>query len=67
MGKLLSMPVVEHVEPTRQDRPAPIVNLEIWKAKMGKKKNSDKNLEGLDSRQLLIKADGVRHCKRHDR
>jgi len=55
MGKLLSMPVVEYVEPTKQARPAPIVNLETWKAKMGKKKNGGKNLNELDSRQLLLK------------
>ena len=55
MGKLLSMPAVEYVEPTKQARPAPVVNLESWKAKMGKKKNGGKNLEGLDSRQLLLR------------
>ena len=52
-GKLLSMPVIEHAELIEQDRPAPVINLETWKAKMGKKKNGD--LEDLDSRQLLLK------------
>jgi hypothetical protein len=53
-GKLLSMPVIEHAEPVKQDRPALVINLETWKAKMGKKKNG-KNRTGLDGRQLLLR------------
>ena len=55
MGNLLTMPVVEQAEPVKQDRPAPVINLESWKARMGKKKNGDKGLEGLDSRELLLR------------
>ena len=54
-AKILSMPVIEHAELIEQDRPAPVINLETWKAKMGKKKNGDKGLEDLDSRELLLK------------
>jgi hypothetical protein len=39
MGKLLSMPPVEQAEPTKQDRPAPIISLEQWKKKMVKEDN----------------------------
>ncbi len=55
MGKLLSMPVVEHAEPTKQGRPAPVIDLETWKAKMSKKKNDDMSLEDLDGRELLLR------------
>jgi hypothetical protein len=41
MGKLLSMPVVESAEPAKQDRPASVINLQMWKAKMGKDKNGE--------------------------
>ena len=53
-GKLLSMPVIEHAEPIEEGWPAPVVNLETWKANMGKKKNGGDH-EDLDSRQLLLK------------
>jgi hypothetical protein len=43
------MPVIEHAEPVEQHKPAPVISLETWKAKMGK------NREGLDSRQLLLR------------
>jgi hypothetical protein len=39
MGKLLSMPPVEQAQPVKQDRPAPIINLEQWKKKMVKEEN----------------------------
>jgi hypothetical protein len=55
MGKLLTMPAVERAGPARQGRPARVINLESWKAKMGKKKNGDKSLEELDSRELLLR------------
>jgi tetratricopeptide (TPR) repeat protein len=46
MGKLLSMPPVEQAQPIKQDRPAPIINLEQWKIKMGKDKTpNDKPAE----------------------
>ena len=48
-GKLLSMPVIEHPEPIEWHKPAPVISLETWKAKMVK------NHEGLDSRELLLK------------
>jgi tetratricopeptide (TPR) repeat protein len=48
-GKILSMPVIEYGEPVEQHKPAPVISLETWKAKMGK------NREGLDSRQLLLR------------
>ena len=54
-GKLLSMPVVEPSEPVKQRRPARVINLESWKARMGKKKNCDKSLEELDGRELLLR------------
>ena len=37
MGKLLSMPVIEHAEPATQDRPANVINLQVWKAKTGQR------------------------------
>ena len=55
VGKLLSMPVFEYAEPRKQGRPAPVINLESWKAKMAKKKNGDKSLEEMDGRQLLLR------------
>ncbi len=55
LGNLLTMPAVERIEPTKQGRPAPVINIETWKAKMGKKKNGDMSLEGLDGRQLLLR------------
>ena len=48
-AKILSMPAIEHAEPTEWHKPAPVISLESWKAKM-----SDKGDE-LDSRQLLLK------------
>ena len=48
-AKILSMPVIEHAESTQWHKPAPVISLESWKAKM-----SDKGDE-LDSRQLLLK------------
>ena len=48
-GKILSMPVVEHAESVEQHKPAPVISLETWKARMVK------NREGLDSRQLLLR------------
>ena len=48
-AKILIMPVVEQVESTEWHKPAPVISLESWKAKM-----SDKG-EGLDSRELLLK------------
>ena len=53
-GKLLSMPVIEHAEPIEEGWPAPVINLETWKANMGKKKNGGDH-EDLDSRELLLK------------
>jgi tetratricopeptide (TPR) repeat protein len=41
MGKLLSMPEFEHAESAKQDRPASVINLQMWKAKMGKDKNGE--------------------------
>ena len=54
-SKLLSMPVVEHAKPVIQHRPARVINLESWKARMGKKKNGDECLEDLDGRELLLR------------
>ncbi len=48
-AKILNMPVIEYTEPTEWHKPAPVINLETWKAKM-----SDKGDE-LDSRELLLK------------
>ncbi len=48
-GKLLTMPVIEYAEPTEWHKPAQVISLETWKAKM-----SDKGDE-LDSRELLLK------------
>jgi tetratricopeptide (TPR) repeat protein len=59
MGKLLSMPVVEHAEPAKQDRPARVLNLQEWKKKMGKDKNGDEkddqSSEELDDRQIMLR------------
>lgn len=48
-GKLLTMPVIEYAEPTEWHKPAQVISLETWKAKM-----SDKGDE-LDGRELLLK------------
>ena len=53
-AKVLSMPVIEHAKPIEEGWPAPVVNLETWKANMGKKKNGGDH-EDLDSRELLLK------------
>jgi hypothetical protein len=49
MGKLLSMPVVEHAKPQRLNRPARIINFLQWKKKMGK---DDDDRYGLTPEQL---------------
>ena len=41
MGKLLSMPEPEHAESAIQDRPASVINLQVWVKKMGKDKNGE--------------------------
>ena len=55
LGNLLSMPAVEHAEPVKRAKPAPVINLETWKTMMSKKKNDNLCLEEMDGRQLLLR------------
>ena len=48
-AKILSMPVIEHAGPIEWHKPAPVISLKSWKAKMGNKG------ERLDSRDLLLR------------
>lgn len=41
MGKLLSMPVVEHTRAIKRDRPASVLSLQEWKAKTAKDRSGN--------------------------
>jgi hypothetical protein len=57
MGKLLSMPVVEHSEPAILDRPASVLSLQEWKDKMVKDKNgkNEKLPEDMNGKDMVVK------------
>lgn len=57
MGKLLSMPVVEHSEPAILDRPASVLSLQEWKDKMVKDKNgkNEKLPEDVNGKDMVVK------------
>jgi hypothetical protein len=57
MGKLLSMPIVEHSEPAVLDRPASVLSLQEWKNKMVKDKNgkNEKLPEDMNGKDMVVK------------
>ena len=57
MGKLLSMPVVEHSEPAILDRPASVLSIQEWKDKMIKDKNckNERLPEDVSGKDMVVK------------